>query len=220
MKADEVAHYLQNNPQFFEQYADLMSQVAIPHPHSGRAISITERQMLALRDKNRQLEAKLTELIGFGEENDAISEKMQRLAVALITAYKFQAVIHTLGYHLKEDFAVPQVAVRLWSLPAGELEELPEFAAVSQELQVFAETLTRPFCGSTSGFETSTWFGEASTNIRSQALIALRAGGGTIGMIALGAYDVERFYAGMGTLYLERLGEMASAAIARTLGTA
>ncbi len=144
MKADEVAHYLQNNPQFFEHYADLMAQIAIPHPHSGRAISITERQMLALRDKNRQLEAKLIELIGFGEDNDAISEKMQRLSVALITAYTFQAVIHTLGYHLKEDFAIPQVAVRLWTLPPGERDELPEFAAVSQELQVFAETLTHP----------------------------------------------------------------------------
>ncbi|MDQ5903657.1 MAG: uncharacterized protein QG672_1248, partial [Pseudomonadota bacterium] len=151
MRADEVAHYLQNNPQFFEQYADLMAQIAIPHPHGGRAISITERQMLTLRDKNRQLEAKLGELIGFGEENDAISEKMQRLAVALITAYTFPAVMHTLGYHLKEDFAVPQVAVRLWSLPAGELDGLPEFAGVSEELQVFAETLTHPFCGSTSG---------------------------------------------------------------------
>ena len=86
---------------------------------------------------------------------------MQRLAVALITAYTFPAVMHTLGYHLKEDFAVPQVAVRLWSLPAGELDGLPEFAGVSEELQVFAETLTHPFCGSTSGFETSTWFGEA-----------------------------------------------------------
>lgn len=220
MKADEVAHYLQNTPQFFEQYADLMAQIAIPHPHGGRAISITERQMLTLRDKNRKLESKLVELIGFGEENDAISEKMQRLAVALIAAYTFPAVVHTLGYHLKEDFAIPQVAVRLWSLPAGERDDLPEFAEVSQELQVFAETLTHPYRGSTSGFETSTWFGEASTSIRSQALIALRSGGGTIGMIALGAYDIERFYAGMGTIYLERLGDMASAAISRTLGTA
>jgi len=220
MRADEVAHYLQNNPQFFEQYADLMAQIAIPHPHGGRAISITERQMLALRDKNRQLESKLGELIGFGEENDAISEKMHRLAVALISAYTFPAVMHTLGYHLREDFAIPEVAVRLWSLPAGELESLPEFAAVSQELQVYAETLKNPFCGSTAGFETSTWFGEASLNVRSQALIALRSGGGTIGLIALGAVDGERFYAGMGTVYLERLGDMASAAIARTLKTA
>ena len=74
MKSDEVAQYLQDNPQFFEDYADLMSRVVIPHPHGGRTISITERQMLSLRDKNRQLEAKLGELLQFGEENDVISE--------------------------------------------------------------------------------------------------------------------------------------------------
>ena len=158
---EDVADYLKNNPGFFEQYADLMAQIFLPHPHGGRAVSLAERQMLTLRDKNRQAESKLAELTAFGEENDAISEKMQRLAVTLITAYTFPAVMHTLGYHLKEDFAVPQVAVRLWSLPAGELDGLPEFAGVSEELQVFAETLTHPFCGSTSGFETSTWFGEA-----------------------------------------------------------
>lgn len=84
-------------------------------------------------------------------------------------------------------------------------------------MQTFAETLTEPYCGSTSGFETSSWFGEASPHVRSQALIALRNGGGTVGMIALGSEDPQRFYAGMGTLYLERLGEMASAALARVL---
>ena len=94
---------------------------------------------------------------------------------------------------------------------------MPEFADVSEELQVFAETLGQPFCGSTSGFETSTWFGEASKHLRSQALIAMRNGGGTIGMIALGSEESQRFYSGMGTLYLERLGEMASAALARVL---
>jgi uncharacterized protein YigA (DUF484 family) len=55
--------------------------VVVPHPHAGRTISITERQMLALRDKNKQLEGKMGELLQFGEENDAISVKMHRLAV-------------------------------------------------------------------------------------------------------------------------------------------
>jgi uncharacterized protein len=216
MKSEEVAHYLLDNPQFFEQHADLMAKVVIPHPHGGRTISITERQMLTLRDKNKQLEAKLAELLQFGEENDTISEKMHRLGVAMIAAATFQSVLHTLNFHLRDDFAVPHVALRLWDLPA-EAEELPEFAAVSEELQVFAETLSQPYCGSTSGFETSSWFGEASQHVRSQALIAMRNGGGTIGMIALGSEDAQRFYAGMGTLYLERLGEMASAALARVL---
>ena len=97
------------------------------------------------------------------------------------------------------------------------MAELPEFTEVSAELQAFAETLSQPYCGSTSGFETSSWFGDASKQVRSQALIAMRNGGGTIGMIALGSEDAQRFYAGMGTLYLERLGEMASAALARVL---
>ena len=217
MKADEVARYLQDNPQFFEDHAELISRLVIPHPHGGRTISITERQMLSLREKNRQLEGKMGELLQFGEENDAISEKMHRLCVALVASASFQSVLHTLNFHLRDDFAIPHVALRLWSCPSGH-EEMPEFAEVSSELQSFAETLTQPYCGSTSGFETSSWFGdEASRHMRSQALIALRRGGGTIGMLAIGSEDAQRFYAGMGTLYLERLGELASAALARVL---
>ena len=199
MKSEEVAQYLQDHPQFFEEYADLMSRMVIPHPHGGRTISITERQMLALRDKNRQLEGKMAELIQFGEENDVISERMHRLAVAIIAAGSFQSVIHTLNFHLRDA------------------AELPEFAGVSEKLQAFAETLTQPYCGSTSGFETASWFGAGAAHVRSQGLIALRNGGGTIGMLALGSEDPQRFYSGMGTLYLERLGEMASGALARVL---
>ena len=216
MKSEEVAQYLQSNPQFFEEHAELVSHMVIPHPHGGRTISITERQMLSLRDKNRLLEGKLSEMLQFGEENDGISEKMHRLGVAMVAAATFQSVLHTLNFHLRDDFSIPHVALRLWDRPEN-AEELPEFTEVSEELQVFAETLGQPYCGSTSGFETSSWFGEVSKHIRSQALIAMRNGGGTIGMIALGSEDGQRFFAGMGTLYLERLGEMASAALARVL---
>ena len=212
--AEDVAEYLKSNPAFFEQYADLLAQIFVPHPHGGHAVSLAERQMLTLRDKNRQTETKLAELIAFGEENDAISEKVHRLAVGLIAAETFQAVIHLLNFHLRDDFSVPHVALRLWNAPDG-VEDLPEFAAVSEELQVFAETLNRPYCGSTAGFGTASWFGEHANHIRSQALIALRNGGGTIGMVALGSEEAQRFYADMGTLYLERLGEMVSAALAR-----
>jgi len=212
--AEDVAEYLKSNPIFFEQYADLLAQIFVPHPHGGHTVSLAERQMLTLRDKNRQTETKLAELIAFGEENDAISEKVHRLAVGLIAAETFQAVIHLLNFHLRDDFSVPHVALRLWNAPDG-VEDLPEFAAVSEELHVFAETLNRPYCGSTAGFGTASWFGEHANHIRSQALIALRNGGGTIGMIALGSEEAQRFYADMGTLYLERLGEMVSAALAR-----
>ena len=204
MKSEEIAKYLQDNPQFFEEHADLVARIVIPHPHGGRTISITERQMLSLRDKNKLLEAKMDELLQFGEENDTIA------------ASSFQSVLHTLNFHLRDDFSIPHVALRLWDR-SDNTDELPEFANVSEELQVFAETLSQPYCGSTAGFETSSWFGDAAEHIRSQALIAMRSGGGTVGMIALGSEEPQRFYVGMGTLYLERLGEMASAALARVL---
>jgi uncharacterized protein YigA (DUF484 family) len=96
IKPDDIAHYLQDHPEFFEQYADLLSLVTLADPHSGRAISITEKQMGNLRDKVRALEAKLAELIGFGEENDAISDKVHGLAVALIAAGDRAAVLRAL----------------------------------------------------------------------------------------------------------------------------
>ena len=209
-----VEEYLRANPGFFAEHGDFLADITIPQPQNDRTISLTERQMQALRTKNRKLENKLAELIQFGEENDLISEKLHRLLVGLIAAETFQAVIHLLNFHLRDDFAVPHVALRLWAAP-GSIDDLPEFAAVSEELQVFAETLTRPYCGSTSGFGTASWFGEHAPHIRSQALIALRNGGGTMGLIALGSEDLQRFYADMGTLYLERLGEAVSAALAR-----
>lgn len=215
MRAEEVAHYLQSNPRFFEDYAELMAHIVIPHPHSGRAISITERQMLSLRDRNRELEGKLAELIQFGEENDAISERMHRLSVGLAAAATLPSVLHALHYHLREDFLVPQVRIHLWDQPQS-LGEAPEFVAIGDEFQVIAETLQKPYCGGTAGFDAAGCFGAAAAQLRSQALVALREGGGTIGMLAMGAEDSQRFYAEMGTLYIERLGELASAALVRT----
>jgi uncharacterized protein len=76
MTPDAVVNYLRQHPEFFEEHADFMATIFTPHPHGGRAISISERQILTLRDRGKQLEGKLRELIEFGEENDAIGEKL------------------------------------------------------------------------------------------------------------------------------------------------
>ncbi|MBA3903009.1 MAG: DUF484 domain-containing protein [Rhodocyclaceae bacterium] len=215
MKADEIARYLQDNPKFFEEYGDLLAQLYIPHPHGGRAISITERQILTLREKARQLEGKLGELIRYGEENDAIGEKVHRMALALAGARDLDAVLHALYSHLGEDLAVPHVALRLWNVPAQ--PERPEFAEVGEQTRIFAAGLPHPFCGANAGFEAVSWFGEGGAHVRSVALIALRREAETVGLLALGSEDVQRFYPEMGTLYLAHIGEMASAALLRAL---
>src|SRR5688572_24498421 len=100
MTPDSVLNYLKQNPEFFDEHADFLATIFTPHPHGGRAISISERQVLTLREKGKQLEGKLRELIEFGEENDAISEKLHRLTLALVGARDAETVIEALYFHL------------------------------------------------------------------------------------------------------------------------
>ena len=213
MKSEDIARYLQDHPEFFEQYADLLSLVTLPDPHSGRAISITEKQLVNLRDKVRTLEAKLVELIGFGEENDAISSKVHGLAVALIAAGDQAGVTRALYSHLGGAFAVPHVTLRLWGDRQGDSHELE---AVADAVKAFASGLHQPYCGAVTGQESLAWFGESAAHLHSMTQIALREpGGACFGLLVMASEEPHRFYPELGTLYLERIGEMAAAALLR-----
>lgn len=214
--ADSVARYLHDHPEFFDQYADLLALVTIPDPHTGRAISITEKQLFTLRDKVRTLEAKLAELISFGEENDGISEKVHGLSVDLVAAGDGAAVVRALRSHLCGAFTVPHVALRLWGLGSG---EGPEFSAVTAGAKTFAAELKRPKCGAAAGQESLAWFGEAAPHLRSMAQVPLREkNGACFGLLVMASEEPHRFYPDLGTLYLERIGDLSTAALLRVLG--
>lgn len=219
LEAEDVASYLKEHPEFFESHAHLLTEITIPHPHGGRTISLAERQLLALRDKNSLLESKLRELIQFGEENDALGERVHRFSLALLMATSLESCLQAIHYNLREDFAVPHVAVRLWP-EHGEAAErhpgLAEFSGTSKELRVYAEGLSNPSCGPHALYETGTWFGEDSARLKSFAMVALRSEQ-TFGFLVLASEDPQRFYQGMGTLYLKRLGELISVALKRYL---
>jgi len=217
MKAEEVVRYLQDNPGFFDDYAELLAQIYIPHPHGGRAIPIAERQILTLRERSKLLERKLEQLIAFGEENDARGTKMHRLCVALISTGDMQGTLQALYYNLREDFVVPHTAVRIWSPGPGTLAG-SEFAPVTDDLRRYAVSLEHPYCGPGANPEVATWFDEAAAQLRSFACMPLRDGSNAcVGMLALASEDLQRFYPDMDTLYLKRLGELASAALLRHL---
>lgn len=213
MKAEDVAQYLKDNPEFFESYSDMLSQISIPHPQGGRAIPIVERQVLTLREKNRALETKLSELIQFGEENDVLAEKVHRLCITLLNARDMGSLIAALNLNLREDFLIPHSTVRLWCEPA---QALPEFAGVGAEARDFSESLPRPYCGPAQGIPVAEWFGETVQHLRSLAAVPLR-GDTSLGLLVMGSEDPRRFYPEMGTLYLERIADVLSAAVGRSL---
>lgn len=214
MTPEAVVNYLRQHPEFFEEHADFLATIFTPHPHGGRAISISERQILTLREKGRQLEGKLRELIDFGEENDAISEKLHRLTLALMGARDAEAVIQATYFNLREDFAVPHVVLRLW--PEGAHPQLPEFGEVGAESRDFAESLANPYCSTHAMVDTAAWFGEQASLLKSFAYVALKRGG-AFGLIAMASEEPQRFYPEMGTLFLKRLGELTAAALLRCL---
>jgi uncharacterized protein len=217
LKPDDVARYLRENPTFFENYADMLADISIPHPHGGRAIALSDRQMLTLREKSRALESRLSELLQIGEENDAIGEKMHRLSLALLSAPDLQSLLTVLYLHLREDFSVPHAALRVWGAgPAPVDAEIPEFRSVGEKLRRYAASLSQPFCGPSGDPEAAAWFGESASHVRSVAHMALRDQE-CFGMLALGSEDVLRFYPEMGTLYLKRMGDLASAALLKFL---
>ncbi|MBC8007121.1 MAG: DUF484 family protein [Prolixibacteraceae bacterium] len=214
MRPEDVARYLKDHPEFFESYADLIADISIPHPHGGRAIPISERQIISLREKNKILEAKLRELVEYGEENDAIGERVHRAALAMIKPAHLEVLLQVLYYNLREDFAVPHVAIRLWS--EWDHPPLPEFGASSQEVRVFADSLSIPYCSHKPMFETAGWFGESGGLLKSFAFITLRTDR-VFGLLVLGSEAPQRFYPEMGTLYLKRLGELVSTSLVRFL---
>ena len=214
MSPDDVATYLRTNPQFFEQHPELLETIQVPHPYGGRAIALAERQALALREKARLLEGKLGELIQFGEENDAISEKVHRLAVAIAGARDYAALVQSLYFHLREDFAVPHVVLRVWgkAVPA----DFEEAGPVGEAERRQAHAMAAPQCGPAADNPFTPWFGEVAEHVRSLALVPL-GHTSVFGLLALGSEDPKRFYAEMGTLYLRRIGELCAAAVTARL---
>jgi hypothetical protein len=217
MNDQDVVQFLRNDPQFFERNPALLTEIVLPSQHGGVAVSLVERQQLAQRDKIRVLESKLSELLQFGEENDAISERVHRLSLGLLAARNFDALVATVTHNLSEDFQVPHVALRLWAKPLDEgAADAEEFGPVDEELRSWADGLLSPYCGHRPGLDVADWFGETNAPLKSFAMVALR-GEKTFGLLVMGSEDEQRFYPEMGTLYLKRIGELVSVALLRHL---
>ena len=210
---EQINQFLKLNPDFFLGHAELLAEITVPHPFSGQAISLGERQVLALRDKSRGLEIKLREFIQFAEENDAIGDKLHKLSLALMRARTLEAALQSFYLGLSESFSVPHTAVRIWTALAPDMPG-PEFAQVSADIQVLVEGLNQPQCGPDVPEEVRGWFGEVGMHQKSFALAPLKEGNLT-GLMVLASEDSKRFYPEMGTLYLTWLAELAAAACAR-----
>ncbi|MBL79779.1 MAG: hypothetical protein CMH70_07110 [Nitrosomonadaceae bacterium] len=213
LKSEEVAQYLKQHPQFFAEYSDMLSNIYIPHPHSDRAIPISERQTIALRDKNKALQDKFLELVKFGKENDIISEKMHDLAIMFLTFTDLKDFLNEFHLILRDIFSISHAEIRLWNINS-ENPEISKFISSHTEIHTITNDLLSPYCGPELPNVIKCLFGENIDHLHSFSMIPLKAKQIT-GLLVLASADHQRFYPKMGTLYLQRIGELVSTFISQ-----
>jgi uncharacterized protein YigA (DUF484 family) len=209
---DDIANYLANTPDFFERHAELLAAVQLTHPHSQRAVSLQERQAQMLRDKIKSLEHRIMDMFRHAHENMALTDKLHRWACDLLATPAADLPAVTVD-NIRELFQVPQVALRLWSLDAAHAQAAYALG-VTDAVREQATGLTSPYVGTNSGFESVQWL-EHPEQAASVTLMALRPAPGqeAFGLLVLASPDAQRFNGQMGTELLERLAELAGAAL-------
>lgn len=215
---DDIANYLANSPDFFERHAQLLAAVQLTSPHGNRAVSLQERQAEMLREKIKALEHRIMDMVRNGNENMVIADRIHRWVRELLLVQSTRALPATLVAQLQHQFMVPQVALKVWDVDERYAQE-PFAQGVSEDARTFATSLTQPYCGVNSGIEAASWLADPGTAM-SIALIPLRPGavsgpGPAFGMLVLASPDPQRFQAGLATDFLERIAELAAAALSR-----
>jgi uncharacterized protein YigA (DUF484 family) len=215
---DDIANYLANTPDFFERHAQLLAAVQMTSPHGNRAVSLQERQAEMLREKIKALEHRIMDMVRHGNENVLIADRLHRWARNLMLVRSGGALPATIAAEIQSQFQVPQVAIKVWDV-AQRYGSEPFAQGVTDDAKSFASSLTQPYCGVNSGFEAAKWLDDPGL-VMSMALIPLREGAvnsasPAFGMLVLASPDPQRFAASMGTDFLERIAELAAAALSR-----
>lgn len=208
-----VARFLQAHPDFFTSHAELFAALTVPHPNQSRAISLGERQIMTLRDRQKDLEMRLSALSHQASFNESVAQKVTRWCEILVAAQDAGSIPGHIIAGLAEVFELSDVTMRLWDLavPAEGVG-----APVDDDARQFAQSLTTPYCGPNKDFSVASWLHQTPASL---AMIALRHGHGdqapTVGLLVLGSDDAQRFTSDMGTTFLETIGRLASAALGR-----
>ncbi len=217
---DAVHDYLLHNPDFFDRHTDLLGTIRLPHS-SGAAVSLVERQVSVLRQKDVKHERKLKELLEVARANDALAEKIHRLTLKLLAAPGLAESLDVIEEALRADFGADQSVLVLFgdSEDFGDIKPGRFFKPAprdADDLKAFHTFLkgTGPRCGQIRDAQRDYLFGRETDEIGSAALIPLGSKS-DIGFLAIGSADSERFHPGMSIDFLSRLGQLVAEALKR-----
>lgn len=210
----EVAAWLRRHPQFLQQYPDLAMSLVVPR-QDGPAASLVGYQLEILREKNRDLSRRLHELASNAQVNEQLTLRTHQLNLALMRQANAADTLRAMAAALAEDFAGDQVSIVLFKPVAGldQAAWLQVIAADDPRLAVFADALAsgEPVCGRLLPARNDVLYGEQAGQVQSSVLLPLPG----IGLLAVGSTDGNRFYPGMGTVFVHMMAQSLLTALAR-----
>ncbi|MGA9334983.1 MAG: DUF484 family protein [Rudaea sp.] len=215
LSANQVASYLRRHVQFLTEYPDLALTLELPR-EQGASTSLASYQLDVLRDKNRELNRRLHELIEIAGENEQLMVRVHSLTVALMRERTLGESVRRVAAGLTEDFNGDRVRLVLFRAADEELPAVDWLILApggAKQLPAFAEFLKRgePLCGRLQAEKLDALFGEHAAEIHSTVLVPIDS----VGMLAIGSHDANRFHPGMGTVFLRLIAEAIAASLAR-----
>lgn len=216
----DVHSYLKRNPDFFERHAALLSSLRLPHA-TGAAVSLVERQVSVLRQKDLKLERKLKELLEVARVNDTLAGKIHKMALDLLKARDLAQTLASVEGALRTAFGADHAVLVLFGEPQS-LDDLSLgrfFRPMERNdpaLQPFATFLgsSNPRCGQVRDAQRDFLFGQHTNEVGSAALVPL-GDKCQVGFLAIGSVDANRFHPGMSFDFLARLGDLIAVALKR-----
>jgi uncharacterized protein YigA (DUF484 family) len=215
---ESVARYLQHNPEFFERHQALLARLRLPHSRGGSTISLVERQIEVMRERHAALEQKLAELVRVARDNDAVADRFHRFARRLLRAESRETALTEIEASLRDDFdAFHSVLLLVSEKPQQSMQRFPRAVTSDDPNLKSFESLfasAKPRCGQVRDSQRDFLFGSDANDIGSVALVPLGEKG-SLGLLALGSTERDRFHPGMSTEFLARMADLIADAVAR-----
>ena len=214
--AHEVAAWLRRHPMFLKQFPDLALSLVVPR-EEGPAASLASYQLEVLRDKNRELSRRLQELFANAQENERLAVRTHQLALGLMRQDSAAGTLRAMAAALAEDFQGDLVRIVTFA-PIEGLEDADWWQSIPEgdaRLSPFKDAIAEaePICGRLHPDKHALLYDTRAEEIQSTALLPVAG----VGLVAVGSRDPNRFFPGMGTLFLRMMGETLAVALQRHL---
>lgn len=212
--AHEVAAWLRRHSSFLQQFPDLAMTMVVPR-EDGPAASLASYQLDVLRDKNRELSRRLHDLFANAQENERLAVRTHQLTLALMKQDNAADTLRAMAASLKEDFHGDLVRIVAFH-PADGIDDVDWLQVIAQDdarLAGFRDILAtgEPVCGRLHPDKNALLYGPRVDEVQSSALLSLPG----VGLVAVGSLDPNRFFPGMGTLFLRMMGEALAVGLQR-----